>query len=409
VIAKTRIGFVGAGFMGQLAHIRSYALLHDKCELVALAEPRKRTAELVAARYGIGRVYRDHRELLESEMLDGIVAVQRYTHHAALLPELYPHVSHLFTEKPLAVSAAEGDRLASLARAAGCIHMLGYHRRSDPATREAKRTVDEWRASGEMGTLRYLRICYSDGDWIANAQAALIDAGEEPAPLREEEPPRELEGDDEARYALSNAADKLVHPLNLLRHLLGERYRVVFVHVSGRLLAFESESGIPASIEVVPYRTTVGLEEEILVAFERGYVRLRPAPPLATNRAGTLEIYRDPGNGVMPQRICPQLPWIDPMQAQAADFLRVCRGEAPPPTEAAEGAEDLHLVSDIVRARLELPHAREALRAERAESRRLWEERLRAMEGATPYASAGMGSSTALRERSESPVAGSKK
>src|SRR5438093_12013854 len=103
--------------MGQLAHIRSYALLHEECELVALAEPRQRTAELVAARYGIGRVYRDHRELLESEQLDGIVAPQRYTHHAALLPELYPHTRHLFTEKPLAIGSAHGERLVRLPRA----------------------------------------------------------------------------------------------------------------------------------------------------------------------------------------------------------------------------------------------------------------------------------------------------
>src|SRR6266545_4692801 len=147
--AKVRIGFVGAGFMGQLAHIRSYALLREECELVALAEPRQRTAERVAAGYGIGRVYRDHRELLESEQLDGVVAPQRYIHHAALLPEIYPYVPHLFTEKPLALGAATGDRLAQLSRDEGCVHMLGYHRRSDPATVEAKRTVEEWTASGD--------------------------------------------------------------------------------------------------------------------------------------------------------------------------------------------------------------------------------------------------------------------
>jgi predicted dehydrogenase len=398
--------------MGQLAHIRSYALLRDECELVALAEPRWCTAELVAARYGIGRVYPDHRELLSSEKLDGIVAVQRYLHHGALLPELYSGVSHLFTEKPLALGAAEGDRLVRLARENGCVHMLGYQRRSDPATREAKRTVDAWKASGEMGALRYVRICYSDGDWIANAHVALIDAGEEPPSFPAEEPPPHLAGDDEAIWALSTAADSLCHPLNLLRHLLGERYRVVFVHVSGRLLAFESDSGVPATIEVAPYRLTAEFDEEILVAFERGYVRLRPAPSLAVNRPGTLEINHDPGTGVQPKRIRPHLPWMDPMQAQAADFLRVCRREAEPPTDAAEGAEDLHLVADIVRARIELPGARDVLRAERSEHARLWDERLRAMAGAdeqASYASAGIGLSTAPRAKSDSPVAGSKK
>jgi predicted dehydrogenase len=380
VAAKIRIGFVGAGFMGQLAHIRSYAVLDEGCELVGLAEPRQRTAEAVAARYGIGRVYHDHRELLESEELDGIVAVQRYVHHAALLPELYPRVPHLFTEKPLALGAGEGDRLVGLAREAGCTHMLGYQRRSDPATREAKRTVDAWKSSGELGALRYLRICYSDGDWTANAGAGLVDTGEEPPPFAVEDPPAEIAGDEDALWALSTAADQLVHPLNLIRHFLGERYGLVFAHASGRLLVFESESGVPATIEVTPYRLSVGYDEEILVAFERGYVRLRPAPSLAVNRSGALEIYRDAGSGAAPERTSPQLPWIDPQQAQARDFLRVCRGEAAPPTDAAEAAEDLHLVSDIVRARLELPGGRDAVRAEREEHTRAWKERLRAMQ-----------------------------
>jgi predicted dehydrogenase len=375
--AKVRIGFVGAGFMGQLAHIRSYALLREACELVALAEPRQRTAELVAARYGIGRVYRDHRGLLESEQLDGIVAAQPFRHHAALLPELYPRVRHLFTEKPLALSAATGDRLARLAGESGCVHMLGYHRRSDPATVEAKRTVDAWTASGELGRLRYLRICYTDGDWTGNAHG-LIDVGEQPPPFPAEEPPPEFAADDEALWALSTGVDELVHPLNLLRHFVGERYRLVFVHVSGRLCAFESESGVPMTIEVSPYRVSVGFDEELLVAFERGYVRLCPAPSLAVNRAGRVAVYTDAGGA--PQRVAPELPWIDPQQAQAANFLRVCRGEAPPPTEVAEAAEDLHLVADIVRARVGLPGAREALRADREERARAWEERRRAIE-----------------------------
>ncbi|MFL5912480.1 MAG: Gfo/Idh/MocA family protein [Gaiellaceae bacterium] len=375
--AKVRIGFVGAGFMGQLAHIRSYALLRDECELVALAEPRQQTAQLVAARYGIGTVYRDHRELLESETLDGIVACQHFTHHAALLPELYARVPHLFTEKPLALAPATGDRLAELARTSGCTHMVGYHRRCDPATREAKRTVDSWKASGEMGPLRYARICYVDGDWIANANADLIDAGEEWPSSFPEEPPPEL--DDDALSALRTGANELVHPLNLLRHLLGERYRVVFAHASGRLYVFESESGVPATIEVAPYRATDRLDEEALVTFERGYVRLRPAPALAINRAGTLEVYRDPGGDAAPERTAPQLPAVDPMHAQAAEFLRVCRGEAEPPTGAAEAAEDLHLVSDLVGMRMALPGAREALHAEREARGRMWEERVRGM------------------------------
>jgi predicted dehydrogenase len=379
---KLRIGFVGAGLMGQLAHIRSYALLDDECELVALAEPRARTAEMVAARFGIRRVYDDYRKLLDQEELDGLVAVQRYLHHAALLPELYPQVDHLFTEKPLALGAETGDWLAALAQAQACVHMLGYQRRSDPATREAKRTVDAWKESGELGALRYIRICFTDGDWTANARAGLLDAGEEPPPssFPTEDPPADVAGDDVAAWALSMAADQLVHPLNLIRHFLGESYRLVFTHGSGRLLVFESDSGVPAAIEVSPYRLSVGYDEELLVAFEHGYVRLWPAPSLARNRSGKVEIYRDAGSGRPPERIRPQLPWTDPQQAQARDFLRVCRGETAPPTDAGEAAEDLRAVRDIVRARLDTPGGRDVLAADRDEAARAWQERLRAME-----------------------------
>ena len=43
---KIRIGFVGAGSMGQMAHLRNYVVLPD-CEVVAIAEVREKTAKLV--------------------------------------------------------------------------------------------------------------------------------------------------------------------------------------------------------------------------------------------------------------------------------------------------------------------------------------------------------------------------
>ncbi|MGI5818348.1 MAG: hypothetical protein ACOX9R_09635 [Armatimonadota bacterium] len=41
-MTPVRMGFVGAGYMGQLAHIANYAAL-ETCEMIALAEPRART------------------------------------------------------------------------------------------------------------------------------------------------------------------------------------------------------------------------------------------------------------------------------------------------------------------------------------------------------------------------------
>ena len=101
-------------------------------------------------------------------------------------------------------------------------------------------------------------------------------------------------------------------------------------------------------IEMTPYRTTVEWEEEVLVAFEKGYVRLRLSAPLAINRAGEVEVYADAGDGATPTRTQPSLPWVHAMRQQAVNFVKVCRGEMPPPCDAAEALEDLKVARDYI-------------------------------------------------------------
>ena len=76
-----------------------------------------------------------------AEQLDGVVASQQFATHFSLLPELYGHVKHVFTEKPLAVSVAAAESLTRAAAEAGCVHMVGYHKRSDPATEHTKAVI----------------------------------------------------------------------------------------------------------------------------------------------------------------------------------------------------------------------------------------------------------------------------
>jgi len=72
---KIKIGFVGAGYMGQLAHIANYAALPD-VELTALAEGRRETAKAVAQRYGIKTIYSNHKEMLQKAELDAVEDLQ---------------------------------------------------------------------------------------------------------------------------------------------------------------------------------------------------------------------------------------------------------------------------------------------------------------------------------------------
>jgi predicted dehydrogenase len=351
---KARIGFVGVGGMGQMAHLRNYATNPD-CEVVALAEVRQATGKLVAQRYGIPKVYPDHKAMLAAEKLDGVVASQPFDRHAVLLPELYPSARFVFTEKPLAVGVKAARKLAEQAAAAGCTHMVGYHKRSDPAVTYARKTIDEWKASGKMGPLKYVRILMPAGDWIAQGMTGRLDAGDKPpAPLK-----REVENawgggtvedmDPAASKHYVQFVNYYIHQVNMMRHLLGESYKLTFADRSGVLLAVESASGVTGTIEMSPYRTTVEWEESALVAFEKGYIKINFPAPLANNRCGSVEVYADPGDGVAPARLFPTLPWIHAMRQQTDNFIKVIRGEMRPPCDAAEAVLDLEIARDYIR------------------------------------------------------------
>lgn len=357
-MAKVRIGFVGVGGMGQMAHLRNYVTI-DECEVVALAELRKETGKLVATRYGIPKVYEDHKSMLKAEKLDGIVSSQPFDRHAFLLPDLYKATKFLFTQKPLAVAVEAGEKLAAQCAAAGCTHMVGYHKRSDPATMYAKKLIGEWKASKKFGDLKYVRLLMPAGDWVANGFIGLLNAGDKFEGVLE----RELKGgwnkwetvlpgmDLALSQQYVSFVNYYIHQVNLMRHLLGEPYKLTYAEKSGVLLAVQSDSGVAGVIEMSPYQTTVAWEESALIAFEKGYIKIRLPAPLAYNRCGTVEVYEDPGNGATPVRSEPTMPWVHAMRQEAVNFIKVIQGEMAPPCVAAEAVEDLKIARDYVHMR----------------------------------------------------------
>ena len=112
---KIRLGFIGCGGMGQMAHIRNYAQLTDECELVALAELRPQLAQDVATHYGIGEVFPDHKTLLAKADIDAVVAIMYYGLHYTVVPDILNAGKHLITEKPMGCRADTAREWKTLA------------------------------------------------------------------------------------------------------------------------------------------------------------------------------------------------------------------------------------------------------------------------------------------------------
>ena len=343
---KVRIGFVGVGSMGQCAHLKNYANL-DNCTIVAIAEMREELGQKVAARYDIPKVYSTHDELIEREELDGIVAAQPFNRHGVLVPEILKAGVPVFTEKPLAASIEVGEKIVQAVKESGTWQMLGYHKRSDPATMYAKAEINRLKESGELGKMTYVRILMPAGDWVASGFDELI-RDDSPMPDVQWDPPAS-DMDEEVRGKYISFVNYYIHQVNLMRHLLGEPYKVTYADPSGILLAGQSESGIACIIEMTPYQTTVAWQESAVVCFQRGYVKIDLPAPLASNRPGKVEILRDPGGGVTPETVVPQLPWIHAMRQQASNFIAAIKGDAAPLCTSEEALEDLKVAREYIR------------------------------------------------------------
>ncbi len=347
-MSKLKLGFVGVGYMGQRAHLVNYSqlALHGECEIVALAEPRPEMAQLVAQRYGIGNVYKNHFEMLENENLDAVIAAQPYRRYPYIIPAILQARVAVMTEKPVCLTVEEGERLASFGEKMGVLHMVGYHKRSEPATEYAKVVVDQWKQSGECGKLRQIRITMPPGDWIGGADSPLFSKENYPPAEGIEPYPSEFTEAWGKKY--DEFVNYYIHQVNLIRFFLGEPYRVTYGEKSQVLLVGESYSGICVTLEMAPYQSTIDWHESVLVGFEKGFVKVDLPAPLAYQQAGRVTIFRDTGDGV-PTTMQPTMPNRHAMRQQAMNFLAAVRGERPAPCVAREAVEDLKIARDYIR------------------------------------------------------------
>lgn len=344
---KLKIGFVGVGGMGQCAHLKNYVALPDLCEVVAIAELRPEIAGKVAQRYAIPKTYRSHEEMLKNEKLDGIVASQPFTRHGTLIPDLLKSGIPVFTEKPIAGTIAMGEKIVKAVSQSKTFHMVGYHKRSDPATMAAKAEIERLKKTGELGKMKYVRLVMPAGDWVAGGFFDLISSNET-APAMEWDPAdTSLSKENYDTYI--GFVNYYIHQVNLMRHMLGENYEVTHVDPTAVLLVGKSQSGIPCTIEMTPFQTTIDWQESALVCFEKGWVKVELPAPLTLNRAGRVTFFRDPGNGVQPQFIEPQMPWVHAMRQQAVNFISAIKGEIKPLCEAPEALEDMRVARQFLK------------------------------------------------------------
>ena len=148
---RLRIGIVACGDVTKRHYLPALALLADRVELVGCSDPRLAAAEGVAAAVRAWspttRACSSVAEMLSETRPDAVFNLTPAPMHAVVSTELLEGGVHVYSEKPIAASVVEADRLIELARAQSRLLMCA----PAPATTAQHRRLAELIASGKLG------------------------------------------------------------------------------------------------------------------------------------------------------------------------------------------------------------------------------------------------------------------
>lgn len=148
---KVRIGIIGTGQIGKM-HIERYQTITD-AEIVAVCDVNEAEARRVAEQFGIPYVYTNYREMLAR---DDIMAVDVCLHnnfHAPVTVAALQLGKHVYCEKPIAGSYADGKTMCDMADSEQLMLHIQMSTLYRPETKAAKTLID----GGKLGKLYHAR------------------------------------------------------------------------------------------------------------------------------------------------------------------------------------------------------------------------------------------------------------
>ena len=344
---KLKLGWVGSGFIGQVAHLSNYIEIPN-VEILALAELRPKLGDIACKKYGIPRYYKDHKALLEDPDIEAIVAIVRRQHTAFVALEILNKGFHLFTEKPMAPTVDQGQMLVNAAVKNNCIYVTGYMRRHDEGVQLAKQKFNDLIESGELGDMLYFRAYSFGGNDYCNINSGYTGSDEPPPnhyiwPIAPDWVPKELENDYERFNNIS------IHNVNLIRYFFEATPKITHVDYFGDSGTITLNYGkFKGVFEFAYLQTDKFWEEGIEIYFTYGCLKLKLPPAFLKNQAATVSVYKDKKNEPM-ESINTKPNWTWSFKRQAESFIKTVLTANESIASGAGGLEDLRFIEDVWR------------------------------------------------------------
>jgi predicted dehydrogenase len=350
-VTKVRVGLVGTGVIAQVMHLHYLAELGDRFEVAAVCDLDGESARAVAERYAIPAALTDWRELV-AHPLDAVMVLTSGS-HAPIAEAAARAGRHVFVEKPMCYSAAEGQAMVAAADQAGVILMVGYPKRYDPAfTRMREETA-------ELEGARLLRVTTSESPLRPYVgHYPLLPRVPLPAEVADG-----LRADSQERImaATSTATelerqvyemvllDTLVHELNTVRGLLGEPTRLDYASLALDHVTVMLRFGdLPTAIHWIDLPGIARYEMEFALYAPDRRLRLTFPSPFLRNEPATLEIEGGTGSTGRSWRTEEVVGYESGFKNELVAFHDSIVTGRPPPTSGRDGLRDIALCQAII-------------------------------------------------------------
>ncbi len=349
---RLRVGLVGTGLIAQVMHLHYLTELADRFEIAAVCDIVAGNAKACAERYRIPAVFTDWRDLLRHP-LDAVLVLTSGS-HAPIAVAAAQAGLHVFTEKPMCFSAAEGREMVAAAAQARVTLMVGYPKRYDPAFERFQQE-----AAGLTGA-RLMRVTTFESPlqpYVGHYPLL------RPAPLPAAVAER-LREDTDARIgaALGAAAtgleryvyqmvllDTLVHELNTIRGVLGEPDRLEYVSLAKDTVTVLLRFGeLPVALHWVDLPGIARYLMEFAVYAPDRRVCLSFPSPFLRNEPAVLDIEAGDSGSARSWRTEETVSYESGFKRELAAFHESVVSGCAPVTSGRDGLRDIALCEAII-------------------------------------------------------------
>jgi predicted dehydrogenase len=332
-------------------HLHYLTELAEEFEIAAVADIAPGSARACAERYGIPAVFTDWQEMLRHP-LDAVLVLTSGS-HAPIAVAAAKAGLHVFAEKPMCFSVAEGREMVAAAEQAGVTLMVGYPKRYDPAFARFQKEA------AELTGTRLMRVTTFEAPIPGYV-------GHYPL-LPREPPPADLvqrfreDNDARVRAAIGEATplersvyemvllDTLVHELNTIRGVLGEPDRIEYVSLHPDTVTVMFRFGeLPVALHWIDLPGISRYEMEFACYAPDRRLRLVFPSPFLRNEPAVLEMQGGDLASARSWRTEEVVSHESGFKRELAAFHECAVTGAVPPTSGLDGLADIALCQAII-------------------------------------------------------------